>query len=459
MSHNKLVDQWGNPMGVSVEHSIYNSPVSEELARDKIVTWELSNPEATTQNNTLHRNSYFKHLIDSYHQSATNGACIDAISDFIYGFGLAIKGKDGEPISEGAGNTKISKLNNILSAKDVKRLVFDYYLFNNVAVQVTYGDGVGNRRKIKKLTHFPVQTLCREKMGDDGVVKRVGYHPKWEKYEPRDKIKWIPIFGSQVDDDGKPVPNQSNTEMAILQPYCPGSWYFTQPGWSRSGDYAVLESNISEFQINDIQTGFSGTTLINVQRNVTNTDKRDYFKEELANKVSGLGGNRTMVFFNKDEREKVEMERFPLSDAPGHYEYLANESSRKILTAHRITNPKILSVPTTGEQGLGNNADELETAAEMLQNLVIGPKQTEIIEWLKELLDVNKFSEELMFINRPILSEDFYSKKLERQASTLEVENKFNAPDGKTLDDKKPKDKGKSNKDTNNVKNTVKDAK
>ena len=416
-----------------VEQSSYTSPVSEEMAKDNVVTFELG----SFTGGELHRNSYFKFQRELYHASATHRACVDSICDFIYGKGLAIMGKDGEPVVKGNGNTKIAKLNNLISAKDIKRLIKDRYLNGIGAVQISY-KGVGSRRKIAKISHFNIETLCMEKM-KDGEVKRVGYHPNWDKYDPRDTIKWFPVFGSQKE-DGKILPSASQIEIAIIKPYIPGSYYFTAPHHASGADYMALESEIGEYQINDIQKGFSGTTLINVQRAITNTDKRDYLTQELKDKVQGNMGNKTLVFFNKNKEEQVTLERFPVSDAPSLYEYLAQEASRKILTSHRITNPKILSVPTPGEGGLGNNADEIEVAAEMLQNLVVEPLQMEYLDFISEILDINGFSEELMFVKMPAISEEFYDKKLANQERQMEMASKYETKN--TLDTNKPKEKG-----------------
>ena len=409
MNNMSYTPQPGDNFVSVVEQSIYNTPAINEIKTDNFVTYELGNFAGSEE----HKNSFFAHLIDMYTQSATNKACIDSISDHVYGKGLAIKNGEGEPILKGNGNSKMGKLNNILDAKDLKRLIKDRILFGQAAVQITYS-GVGRRKKIQKLTHFPIQTLAFEKMSM-GKVKAVYYHPDWSKYEKRDKLKRIPLFGMSEDP-------KSETEIAICKPYVPGYWYFALPQYAGGLDYALLESRISEFLINDIDNGFSGTTIMNINRNIKDPDKRDYMVASVKEKLSGVNGDKTVIFFNENPNQSTTLERFPLSDAPSHYDYLAQESARKILTAHRITNPKLLAIPTPGEGGLGNNANEIQTAAEMLQNLVIEPLQIEVVDFLMELLDNNNFKEELMFVPLEIISEERYQQGYYEQQQ-LEAED------------------------------------
>ena len=394
---NDITDESGQVIGFSVEQSIYNTPSIEEVKDDNFVTFELGNFRGSED----HKNSFFDHLLECYAFSNTNKACIDSISDMVYGLGIAMEGKDGEPVSSGAGNTKIGKLEKMLTVKDLKRVVKDRILFGQAAIQITYG-GTGRRKKIEKLTHFPIQTLAFERM-KMGESRAVFYHPNWREWKKGDTLTRIPLFGHDEDPTG-------TTEIAILKPYVPGYYYFALPQYSGGLDYCVMEGRISEFLINDIDSGFSGTTLINVNRRIKDQDKRDYMTAALKEKAAGVHGDRTFVFYNNNPQEQVSIERFPLSDAPNHYEYLSQEASRKILTSHRITNPKILAVPTPGEMGLGNNANEIQVASEMLQNLVVGPIQNEVIDFLEEILQVNNMKEDLMFIPLEVISKESFEQ-------------------------------------------------
>jgi hypothetical protein len=61
--------------------------------------------------------------------------------------------------------------------------------------------------------------------------------------------------------------------------------------------------------------------------------------------------------------------------------------SQKILTSHRITSPALLGIKEN--TGLGNNAEELETAYRLFLNTVVLPFQQSILATFEGLLELN----------------------------------------------------------------------
>ena len=59
---------------------------------------------------------------------------------------------------------------------------------------------------------------------------------------------------------------------------------------------------------------------------------------------------------------------------------------QKILTAHRITSPALLGIKEN--VGLGNNADELETAYRLFLNTIVVPFQQNILGVIEYLLSI-----------------------------------------------------------------------
>ena len=101
---------------------------------------------------------YFDGLIEKYLGSPTNSRCINGISDLIYGRGLEATDSEEKP-------EMYAKMKMLLKGKDIKRVVSDYKLLGQAAVQVVY-----NKQKtaVTKVLHFPMETLRAEK-AKDGV--------------------------------------------------------------------------------------------------------------------------------------------------------------------------------------------------------------------------------------------------------------------------------------------------
>jgi hypothetical protein len=74
---------------------------------------------------------------------------------------------------------------------------------------------------------------------------------------------------------------------------------------------------------------------------------------------------------------------------------LSDESMRKIMVAHRVVSPMLLGVKDSS--GLGNNADELKTASILMDNTVIRPFQTLLINAFDDILSYNDISLNLYF--------------------------------------------------------------
>jgi hypothetical protein len=77
----------------------------------------------------------------------------------------------------------------------------------------------------------------------------------------------------------------------------------------------------------------------------------------------------------------------PQNGADGYYTTINDMVTQKILTAHRITSPALLGIKEN--TGLGNNAEEIETAYRLFLNTVVLPYQQSILSCLEYILGFN----------------------------------------------------------------------
>jgi hypothetical protein len=324
-------------------------------------------------------NDYYSFLIETYLHSATANAAIRSISEHIYGEGLSILEK--EPDSQ-----EVLDLLKIVKQKDLKKIILERKLLGQSAAQIIY-TGSGNSRKVKEIKHFPIHTLRPEKANAMGEIEAYFYHHDWKNYNNIDTLKRIPAFGHSTE----------SIELYILKPYLSGHTYFSPVDYSGSLGYAELECQISNYHLNDIQNGFSGTKVINFNNGTPSKEARDLITRDVKQKLTGARGEKVIVAFNESKDNKTTVEDLPLNDAPAHYEYLATEARNKILVGHRITSPMLLGIKD-GASGLGNNADEIQTSSQLFNSTVIKPFQNEVIEFLEEVLDLNGGVKDMYFI-------------------------------------------------------------
>jgi len=345
-----------------VNLSAYTSPQIQENKKDSYIEYGSDN-------------NYFQYLIDRYLYSATNGAIITGVANMIYGKGLDALDSNRKP-------NEYAQFKSIVKDSDIKKVALERKLLGMAAMQV-----VMEKKQVKQVLHFPMQTLRAGKCNDKGQIEAWYYHPDWTKKKPSEEAKRIPAFG---------FGNGNEVEIYVIKPYVSGFDYYAPIDYSGSLPYALLEENIADYQINDCQNGFSGTKVINFNNGIPSEEMRDKMKRDVLGKLTGARGEKVIVAFNANAESKTTVEDLPLNDAPAHYEYLSRECFEKLIVGHRVTSPMLLGI-RTGDGGLGNNADEIKTATLLFDNIVIKPYQLEIIEALDTILAINNISLKLYF--------------------------------------------------------------
>ena len=368
-------------------------------------------------------NNYFEFLIETYLHSATNNASIKSISDLIFGRGLSILEKEED-------SKDVEAIKEIIKDKDLKKIILERKMLGQSAAQVIY-KGAGKNRKVQEIKHFPIHTLRPEKASMTGEIEAYFYHPDWKNYKNTDKLKRIPTFGNSTE----------AIELYIVRQYIPNHTYFSPVDYSGALGYAELEAEISNYHLNDIHHGFSGSKIINFNNGQPDAEARRMITEDVKRKLTGARGEKVIVAFNESKDNKTTVEDLPLNDAPAHYEYLASEAASKIMVGHRVTSPMLLGI-RDGSKGLGNNAEEIATASQLFHSTVIKNYQDEICEFLKEVLLLNGIKEEIYFITtQPI---EFMEDDANEKEDAAEKEERTGVK-GKNYEDKDSKKKDETN--------------
>lgn len=364
-------------------------------------------------------NDYFQFLIDTYLDSPTHSASIKSISDQIFGRGLSIIDKDED-------NPQVEAIKELISDKEIKKIILERKLLGQSVAQVIYS-GKGKTRRVQEVKHFPMHTLRPEKCDEYGEINAYYYHPNWSEYKQSDSLKRIPCFGK----------SKELIELYIFKPYVSGYKYFSPVDYSGAIGYAQLEKQISDYHLNDIEHGFSGSKVINFNNGTPSKEERDMITRDVKQKLTGARGEKVIVAFNDSKENQTEVLDLPLNDAPAHYEYLAKEASNKILVGHRVTSPMLLGIRDTGG-GLGNNADEIMTASQLFNSTVIKPFQDEIVDGIEEILKLNGIKEELYFVTiQPV---EFMEGAEEAESRDEKEERTGVEGDSSPVDSKKKED-------------------
>ena len=320
-------------------------------------------------------NNFFGHLISNYENSPTNNAIINAISQQIYGLGLDASDSSRRP-------EQYAKMLTMFHKDCVQKLCFDLKLMGQCAMQVIYSK---DRKTIAQVAHIPVENLRAEKCNEKGEIEGYFYSDDWANVKPRTELKRIPAFGS----------SKENIEIIYVKPYRAGYKYYSSPDYTGCLQWCEIESEVSNFHLNNVQGSFSPNTLIQFNNGTPNAEERQNLENRIAQKFTGTGGNKFILAFNDNQDAAATVETLPISDAHNTYEYVSSQATEKIMVGHRVVSPMLYGIKDS--TGLGNNADELKTASILMQNLVIAPFQHLLIDAFDSILAYNQISLKLYF--------------------------------------------------------------
>lgn len=341
-------------------------------------------------------NDYFSYLIDLFHGSPTNNACITSIVDRAYGRGLkAHRANRSLP--------EYTMLKKMLSDKDIKACLLDLKMLGWCTIQ-----GVKNKAKTKtlKLYHFPANTIRSGKANEDGEVEEYFYHKDWANKKPSDEPKTFKAYGYEGND---------GEFMLVIKRYVPGSFYYSPPDYQGSTMWADLEQEIANYHNSNIKNGMAPSMLVNFNNGDPGAEEKNLLESKVNQKFGGSSNSgRIMLSFNLGQERAATVEPIQLSDAHSQYEFLSKEAAQKILIGHRVISPKLLGIYDAS--GFSNNADEIKVASALTESVTIEPLRELFIEGIMPVLYDNDISLDLYFE-----SLDMFSKAVTQETVTKEV--------------------------------------
>ena len=321
-------------------------------------------------------NNYFQYLIDRYNGSPTNNAAINGIAEMLYGKGLDAVDSIDKP-------EEYKELKELFTKDCMKKICYDYKMMGQAALQIIYSK---DRSKIVQVEHIPVETLRAEKVNNQGIIKHYYYAKDWSEIKGSKVPKRIPAFGT----------SNAGLEILYIKPYRAGFYYYSPVDYQGGLQYAELEEEIANYHINNIQNGLAPSMLINFNNGVPTEEQREMIERSIQEKFSGSSNaGRFILAFNDSKDLAASIEPVILSDAHEQYRFLSDESMRKVMVSHRIVSPMLVGIKDN--TGLGNNAEELQTASILMDNTVIRPMQVTILDELEKILDFNGIELDIYF--------------------------------------------------------------
>ena len=329
-------------------------------------------------------NMYPQYLLELYNGSSINSAIIKGVSAMIYGEGLeATNRQDSNEHKE-----QWLRLTSLLghSQKDLlKCLAFDLKLFGMCYVNTIWNKP---RTKIVEMYHIPAQYIRSGKADGYGNVNEYYYSADWtntKKHKPR-------TYKSFDEKD-----RTSASQVLCVKDYSPGSHYYSLPDYQGSTSYIQLDMEIAQFHLSNIKSGMFPSMAVNFTNGVPTQEERRTIERQINSKFGGSGNaGKILITFNDGRDTSPEIIPINANDNSDSYQFLSTETTRKVLTGHRVTSPLLFGVKGDGS-GFGNNADELRDSFSLFTNSVVKPIQNTLLEGLQPLFTINDIELDLYF--------------------------------------------------------------
>jgi len=308
------------------------------------------------------KNSFYNYIIDRFKGSITNSSIIRSYQDLIYGRGLGYEGETEEGLKA---------LKEIISDKDLKRIVDDFQLFNEASMQVIQSRG----GDLSSISHIRKNLVVPNKVNEKNEIYAYWFCKDWSNLYSNTP-KRFSAFSEKKE----------AIQIYNIKPYGYGNEYFEDPEYIAGMPYAEQEEEIANLYINSIKNGLSAGYIINIPNgNTYTTEEKDDLEKKIKQRLVGSSNSSDFILsFNGSEVE-IKVTPFPINDKiHKQWEFLTEEAKRQLLTAHRATSPSLVGLVSSS--GFSNTADEMDMAEEQLIKRVIRPKQNHILKALEEVL-------------------------------------------------------------------------
>ena len=360
------------------------------------------------------KNLYPQFLIDLYYSSSITAAIVNSTSEMIAAENLIIEDEEDRDLE---ARTKLQhfmdRANGNESLHEVlKKVAFDFKLQGAFALNVVWSK---DRTQIAEVYHVDVSKVRCARPDEFGKTKGYYISADWSNTR-QNKPYYVPAFN--VND--RTSPNQ----IMYSGLYSPNMNSYYTPDWVSCANWALIDGRISEYHLNNISSGFSGSFMVNFSNGIPSQEERFQIEQSIADKFTGQknAGNFVLTF-SDDKTRTPEIQAISPSDLDKQYLALQELLTQNILSGHRVTSPMLMGIKS--DTGLGNNADELNSAGNFYLNSVIKPFQDMIVKQLRKIFKVNGMDMPVNFVQLKPITLEFTSEDLKAVMTEAEIRSEL----------------------------------
>ena len=403
---------------VSIDLSTSTSPVVAEVRGKDWISYGDSNGQWA--------NLYPQFLIDLYYSSSITAAIVNATAEMISAEDLVITDEDDR---DEEARVKLQNFMNNANGNEtlhevLKKVAFDFKLQGAFALNIVWSK---DRTQIAEIYHIPVEKIRCEKPDEFGKTR--GYYVSGDWSNTRmNKPYRVPAFN--VND--RTSPNQ----ILYTGLYSPNMNSYYTADYISCNNWALIDSKVSEFHLNNISNGFTGSFMISFANGIPTAEERRQIEQSLEAKfTSEKNAGKFVLTFSDDKTRVPEITSISPSDLDKQYIALQELLTSNILAGHRVTSKTLMGLDSSN--GFSSNADELANASNFYLNTVIMPFQGQILKVLHKIFQVNNMDMPVQFVQLKPITIQFDSETIRDVMTQDEIRAEIGLPplEGEAVED------------------------
>ena len=394
---------------ISVDLSTSTAPLVQEVRGKDYIEYGDANGEW--------RNLYPQFLIDLYYSSSITAAIVNATAEMISGEDLVITDEDDR---DEEARVKLQNFMNNANGNEtlhevLKKVAFDFKLQGAFALNIVWSK---DRTQIAEIYHIPVEKIRCERPDEFGKTR--GYYVSGDWANTRtNKPYRVPAFN--VND--RTSPNQ----ILYTGLYSPNMNSYYTADYISCNNWSLIDSKVSEFHLNNISNGFTGSFMISFANGIPTADERRQIEQSLEAKfTSEKNAGKFVLTFSDDKTRVPEITSISPSDLDKQYIALQELLTSNILAGHRVTSKTLMGLDSAN--GFSSNADELLNASNFYLNTLVMPFQGQILKVLHKIFQVNNMDMPVQFVQLKPITIQFDSKTIREVMTQDEIREEIGLP-------------------------------
>jgi hypothetical protein len=356
------------------------------------------------------RNLYPQFLIDLYYSSSITAAIVNSTAEMIAGEALIIEDEDDRDLEARV------KLQNFMDRANgneslhevIKKLSFDFKLQGGFALNLVWSK---DRTQIAEIYHIDVSKLRCARPDEFGKTKGYYISADWSNTRAN-KPYYVPAFNAND--------RTSANQIMYSGLYSPNMNSYYTPDWVSCSNWSLIDGRISEYHLNAISSGFSGSFMVNFSNGIPTAEERHQIEQSLTDKFTGQNNaGKFILTFSDDKTRTPEVQAITPSDLDKQYLALQELLTSNILSGHRVTSKTLMGIDTAN--GFSSNTDEIINAANFYLNTVVKPFQDQLVKQLRKIFQINNMDMPVNFVQLKPITVQFDSKTIREVMTQDEI--------------------------------------